>query len=93
MRANVTCRRHQILGFALPEGEIMSRAEFRRDLQRPLANRLETLKLWRIGRGELPGTNGIRVRVSRKVISSKIRYAVLCYECAENFPRPGFSGG
>lgn len=69
----------QILGFALSEGEIMSRAEFRSNLQRPLAKRLEDLKLWRMGSGDLPGTNGTRVRVARKVVESKIRYAVLCY--------------
>lgn len=69
----------QILGFALSEGETMSRAEFRSNLQRPLAKRLEELKLWRLGSGELPGTNGTRIRVARKVVASKIRYAVLCY--------------
>lgn len=69
----------QILGFALTDGEAMSRAEFRSNLQRPLAKRLEDLKLWRMGSGDLPGTNGSRVRVARKVVESKIRYAVLCY--------------
>jgi len=69
----------QILGFALNETETISRAEFRSDLQRPLAKRLEDLKLWRVGQGDLPGTNGTRVRVARKIVTSKIRYAVLCY--------------
>lgn len=69
----------QILGFALSDSETISRAEFRGNFQRPLARRLEDLKLWRIGKGELPGTNGTHVRVARKVIASKIRYAVLCY--------------
>lgn len=69
----------QILGFALSEGETMSRAEFRNDLQRPLAKRLEDLKLWRVGQGDLPGTNHTRIRVTRKIVAAKIRYAVLCY--------------
>lgn len=71
--------REQILGFKLTTGETMSREDFRDDLQRPLAKKLENLKLWRIGKGELPGTNGTTIRVSRKVVESKIRYAVLCY--------------
>ncbi len=69
----------QILGFNMTDGEEMSREEFRNELQRPLAKKLEDLNLWRTGRGDLPGTNGTRVRVTRKVVESKIRYAVLCY--------------
>ena len=69
----------QILGFDMTDAEDMSRQDFRNDLQRPLAKKLEELKLWRTGRGELPGTNGTRVRVAKKVVESKIRYAVLCY--------------
>ena len=69
----------QILGFNMTDGEEMSRKEFRNDLQRPLAKKLEDLNLWRTGRGDFPGTNGTRVRVTRKVVESKIRYAVLCY--------------
>lgn len=69
----------QVLGFALPDSETISRKVFRDDLQRPLAKKLESLKLWRIGRGDLPGTNNTRVAVARKVTESKIRYAVLCY--------------
>ena len=69
----------QIIGLRMTDSETMSREEFRSDLQRPLLKKLEDLKLWSIGRGELPGTNGTRIRVSKKVIESKIRYAVLCY--------------
>lgn len=69
----------QVFGFKMTDGEAMSRDEFRDDLQRPLAKKLEESGLWRTGRGELPGTNGTSVRVSRKVVQSKIRYAVLCY--------------
>ena len=69
----------QIIGLHMTNGEEMSREEFRNELQRPLAKKLEDLNLWRTGRGELPGTNGTRVRVTRKVVESKIRYVVLCY--------------
>lgn len=69
----------QILGFALSDQEAITRTEFRRTLQKPLAKRLEDLKLWRSGRGDLPSTNGTRVAVARKIVSSKIRYVVLCY--------------
>lgn len=69
----------QIIGLRMTNGEEMSREEFRNDLQRPLAKKLEDLNLWRTGRGDLPGTNGTRIRVTRKVVESKIRYAVLCY--------------
>ena len=61
----------QILGFDMTDAEDMSRQDFRNDLQRPLAKKLEELKLWRTGRGELPGTNGTRVRVAKKVVESK----------------------
>jgi len=69
----------QVLGLKLSTDESMSRKEYRDELQGPLAKKLESLKLWRIGRGEVPGTNGQPIRVARKVVESKIRYAVLCY--------------
>ena len=71
--------RSQVFGFKLTTAEAMSRGDFRDELQRPLAKKLESLKLWRIGSGEMPGTNGKPIRIARKVIESKIRYAVLCY--------------
>ena len=71
--------RAQVLGFKLGKSETISRSDYRNDLQRPLVKQLESLKLWRIGAGQMPGTNGKPVRVTRKVIESKIRYAVLCY--------------
>ncbi len=69
----------QVIGFDLPDGEIISRSEFNRRLQHPLARKLESLKLWRLGKGDLPGTNQVHFRSNRKVVESKIRYAVLCY--------------
>lgn len=95
--------REQVLGFKLADSETISRADYRNDLQRPLTKQLESLKLWRIGSGDLPGTNGKPVRVARKVVESKIRYAVICYgvplkitrdsethESAEETTRPEF---
>jgi uncharacterized protein (TIGR03790 family) len=95
--------KEQVFGFKLSTNEQISRADFRDDLQRPLAKKLEGQKLWRIGSGELPGTNGQPVRVARKVVESKIRYVVLCYgvplkilrdqelrEAAEETLRPEF---
>ena len=69
----------QVLGFELGTGYEMSRAEFRDGLQKPLFKKLQSLKLWRSGPGEIQGTNGKPVRVLGKVLESKIRYAVLCY--------------
>src|SRR6516162_6386087 len=46
---------NQILGFALTTNEIMSRAEFREALQRPLAKALESRKIWHIGPQKIPG--------------------------------------
>jgi uncharacterized protein (TIGR03790 family) len=71
--------REQVLGFKLANSETIPRADYRNDLQRPLVKQLESLKLWRVGSGEIRGTNGKPIRVTRKVVESKIRYAVLCY--------------
>jgi uncharacterized protein (TIGR03790 family) len=69
----------QIIGLPLSTSETISRSEYRHVLQRPLAQQLEELKLWRLGRGSVPNTNGTRRAVARTVVASKIRYAVLCY--------------
>ena len=57
----------------------MSRDEFRDSLQLPLARNLEFDGLWQFGSFTNAATNGQPERMFRKVISSKIRYAVLCY--------------
>lgn len=69
----------QIFGFALTTNELMSRAEFRNALQLPLAHDLEVNGLWKLARTMIPATNGEPKRALRKVVASKIRYAVLCY--------------
>jgi uncharacterized protein (TIGR03790 family) len=71
--------KNQVLGFDLTTNQDISRAEFRDALQKPLLRKLQSLKLWRLGRGEVPGTNGTPVRVEGKVLESKIRYVVLCH--------------
>ena len=69
----------QIFGFALSTNEDMSRAEFRDDLQKPLAQTLKKQKLWQIGPTIVPATTNHPGRVEWKPVESKIRYAVLCY--------------
>ena len=69
----------QIFGFTLTTNEIMSRAEFHDLLQMPLVNDLEKDGLWTFGKTTIHGTNGQPDRILRRVIASKIRYAVLCY--------------
>jgi uncharacterized protein (TIGR03790 family) len=70
---------NQIFGFALTTNETMSRAEFRDALQKPLAKALEAKKIWHMGPYAIPSTNGGPATVIRKVLQTKIRYAVLCY--------------
>ncbi len=69
----------QVLGFELTTGADISRTEFHDTLQKPLLNKLQSLKLWRLGSGTIQDTNGKPVRVKGKVLESKIRYVVLCY--------------
>ncbi|HEY5040614.1 MAG TPA: TIGR03790 family protein [Verrucomicrobiae bacterium] len=69
----------QIFGFALTTNEVMTRADFTDDLQKPLADKLEKSGLWTFGKVSFPATNGQPARVEERVVKSKIRYAVLCY--------------
>jgi uncharacterized protein (TIGR03790 family) len=69
----------QVFGFDLSTGLEMSRAEFRDSLEKPLAKKLSSLKLWRVGSRIIQGTNDKPDRIVWQVIQSKIRYAVLCY--------------
>ena len=70
---------NQIFGFALSTNEDMSRAEFRNDLQKPLAQALKKQKLWQIGPTTLRVSTNLAGRVEWKPVKSSIRYAVLCY--------------
>ncbi len=69
----------QVFGFALTTDETMTRQDFRKDLQWPLAEKLEAKKIWRFGPVKVPGTNGAPDRTEARVVRSKIRYLVLCY--------------
>jgi uncharacterized protein (TIGR03790 family) len=70
--------KNQIFGFALTADEEMSRSEFRDSLQLPLAKKLEAGGLWKLADVAYAATNGQPERTVRKVVASKIRYAVLC---------------
>ena len=76
-------RRHvpatQIFGFPLSTNDGMSRAEFRYDLQKPLAEALKKQKLWQIAPTIVHATTNRPGRVEWKPVKTKIRYAVLCY--------------
>ncbi len=66
---------NQVVGFDLPDGEQITRAEFRDRLEKPLLKTLEESKLWVFGPGPLAdGKEGGQV-----VTEAKVRYAVLCY--------------
>jgi uncharacterized protein (TIGR03790 family) len=69
----------QIFGFALTTNEVMSRADFTGDLQKPLAEKLESAKLWKFGKVPTRDTTGKPAGTETRVVQSKIRYAVLCY--------------
>ena len=70
---------NQIYGFLLSTNDDMSRAEFRHELQKPLAEAIKKQKLWQIGPHITQATTNRPGRVEWKVVESKIRYAVLCY--------------
>jgi uncharacterized protein (TIGR03790 family) len=78
-----TQRRHvpsgQVFGFPLSTNEDMSRLEFNETLEQPLAQKLKKQKLWEIGPCIIHATTNHTSRVEWKPITSKIRYAVLCY--------------
>lgn len=71
--------KNQVFGFSMSSEESFTRTEFRDDLQKPLWKKLESSKLWRIGPGEIQGTNGSVIQIEYKVLEAKIRYVVLCY--------------
>ena len=69
----------QVYGFSLTTNEIMSRREFRDNLQKPLATRLKNDGFWRFAWVPKNATNGQSSKMEYRVVSSKIRYLVLCY--------------
>ena len=62
---------NQVIGLDLPTGEAMTHDEFVNQLQHPLTQALSEAKIFEWSKGEA-GVDG-------RVVSSKIRYAVLCY--------------
>ncbi len=69
----------QVIGLALSTGDDMARSEYREKLEKPLAEKIESLKLWQIRSQFIKGTNKEPSRVVWKPVQSKIHYAVLCY--------------
>lgn len=69
----------QVFGFHLPDTEVISRDEFKSELQLPLAEKLQSAGLWKFGETTIQGANGVPVHFIQCVTASKIRYAVLCY--------------
>ena len=69
----------QIYGFDLPTTETISRDDFHHLLQVPLAQKLESNGLWKFAKTTFKLKPGGATQTVRRVVSSKIRYAVLCY--------------
>jgi uncharacterized protein (TIGR03790 family) len=68
-----------VLAFDLPDGEAMSRADFRDHLQKPLFEALEQKGLCHCGSRTIPASPGHPQRVEWRVARATIRYVVLCY--------------
>ncbi|MEP6663159.1 MAG: TIGR03790 family protein [Verrucomicrobiota bacterium] len=67
---------NQVVGFALPKEESMSRAEFRNDLEKPLLKYLESKKIFVFHPNLDRATNDTALW---KLDDTKVRYLVLCY--------------
>ncbi|MGC9944294.1 MAG: TIGR03790 family protein [Verrucomicrobiota bacterium] len=68
-----------LFGFALTTNEVMSRADFRDFLQAQLAADLVEAKLWKFGNVTIPADAHTPRHTEKRVVTSKIRYAVLCW--------------
>ena len=69
----------QIIGFALTTNEVISRAEFRDQLQMPLLKALEDRGLFTLKADTVPAVDEKQPPQIRRLVGAKIRYAVLCY--------------
>jgi len=69
----------QVLGFDMPDNEVISRAEFRDRLQKPLLKALQGKDLFHFGSQIIPAGPGRAQKVEIKLKEAKIRYALLCY--------------
>ncbi len=68
----------QVFGLDLPNDEIISRADYRDLLEKPLIKALQAKRLLRFGAQTIT-TNGTTSRLDGVVLSARIRYLVLCY--------------
>ena len=69
----------QIFDFTLTTNDVITRADFRDFLQKPLAEKLEQAGLWKFGEAEIAKAGNTPSHTEDRVVSTKIRYAVLCY--------------
>ena len=69
----------QIFGFALTTNEVITRADFTDFLQKPLVDDLVSAGLWKFGDSKIAANGGVPAHTEARVVSSKIRYAALCY--------------
>ena len=69
----------QVLGFTLTTNEVMTRADFTDFLQKPLVEDLELRGLWAFGDAPIPANGNEPAHTEKRVVKTKIRYAVLCY--------------
>ncbi|HUC84747.1 MAG TPA: TIGR03790 family protein, partial [Candidatus Acidoferrales bacterium] len=69
----------QIFSFALTTNEVIMRPDFTDFLQKPLAADLERAGLWKFGDVKVAANGATLAHTENRVVSSKIRYAVLCY--------------
>ncbi|HTL15857.1 MAG TPA: TIGR03790 family protein, partial [Patescibacteria group bacterium] len=68
----------QVMGFALPETETISRGDYVEKLEKPLLKQLEAKGLFVMGSNSIP-SKGVANPGGRRVAAARIRYAVLCY--------------
>ena len=69
---------NQVVGFELPTGESMTRAEYTHDLEKPFQKFLEDQKLF-VFRADFESAKSKENGLHWKLAESRIRYAVLCY--------------
>ena len=69
----------QIFGFDLPEGEAITRKEYREQLEQPLLEELVRRKLFTFREVMRPATPQRAAALVHQVVEAKIRYLVLCY--------------
>jgi len=70
---------NQVFGFDLPTTEMISRTDFRDQLQKPLSKALEKQKLFTIRSEIIPAARDKTGDVVQKVATAKVRYATLCF--------------